>query len=403
MKNKYFYPIYKLKIKSWIKYWLIKQTEFKGVLSDILEDISFYLTDSLNMKFKIFDIIGRSVQDGDPTPENPVPIKNTGDNGSVNEKVQNKNLLASENINVKVAGVTYKSQEDGTILANGEKYGGAYVRLNTITLEEGTYSSKQFLLSGSIKKDGNDVKPTVYLAKEDLSETYNISEIGNPGISNTIPAGTYFIRIAVWNDNVVFTNAKIGLMLVKGSTIPDEFVPHSEQNLSFPLAEGQKLMQGDYPDDDEKVHHKMKEWVLNENNISMVTNYGTGYNVPRVLLNKTTLGYKSSWESGICLMSKYKEAKKITDIKSGTFTTINGANEVEIYDDRFTDLATARDLLIGTVIQIKLAEETTEDFTEEQKTAWEQIKKARTYKNVTHISSEDETPALLKIQYWKEG
>lgn len=96
MKNKYFYPIFKLKAKSWIRYWLLKKTEFKGKLSEILTGFSFNLQNTLRQKFKIFEIQGNSIQDGEPSPENEVPILSAGDNGSITEKIVNKNWYSSE-------------------------------------------------------------------------------------------------------------------------------------------------------------------------------------------------------------------------------------------------------------------------------------------------------------------
>lgn len=118
-------------------------------------------------------------------------------------------------------------------------------------------------------------------------------------------------------------------------------------------------------------------------------------------------------EAGFMNASKFKCTHFIS--ANGT-TIVNGisgtkyATYINANIDGVTSLATFKTWLAeqyanGTPVKIqyKLAEEKTEDFTEEQKTAWEQIKKARTYKNITHISSEDETPAELKIQYYKEG
>lgn len=96
MKNKYFYPIFKLKVKSWIRYWLLKKTEFKGKLSEILEGFSFNLQNTLRQKFVKFEIEGNSIQDGEPSPENEVPILSSGENGSITEKIVNGNLWSSE-------------------------------------------------------------------------------------------------------------------------------------------------------------------------------------------------------------------------------------------------------------------------------------------------------------------
>lgn len=88
--SKFLYPIYKLKTKSYIKWWLYhKKAGGSGVLSEILEGFSFNLENTLNRKFNLFEIQGNSVQDGSPSPDNEVPILSSGDNGSINEKITN--------------------------------------------------------------------------------------------------------------------------------------------------------------------------------------------------------------------------------------------------------------------------------------------------------------------------
>ena len=88
--SKFLYPIYKLKTKSYIKWWLYhKKAGGSGILSEILEGFSFNLENTLNRKFKLFEIEGNSVQDGSPSPDNEVPILSAGDNGSINEKIKN--------------------------------------------------------------------------------------------------------------------------------------------------------------------------------------------------------------------------------------------------------------------------------------------------------------------------
>lgn len=412
--SKYLYPIYKLKTKSYIRWWLYNYLgKFNNyVLSEILTGTSFYLEDSTDRKFNIFDIIGRTTQ----------------------ESTKGNNLISSENIDTTIARVTYKSQDDGTILANGTKYGANYANFsnNTVTLEEDTYSSRIFLLEGTISRDGSNVKPEIYLInQDDNTKSYNISEIGNPGKTKNIEAGTYFIRIATWSDNVVFTNAKIGIMLVKGSTIPAEFEKYTggepapnpnypmaikntgdngsvnekvsnsdgtqEQNISFPLAEGQKLMEGDYLADD-GVHHKMGEVVFDGSDDESwnVSSGGTNGFVLIGQFDDIDIN-----KNGYCNYFIYTPGIAWQGIGKC------GVNQNKTFWCQMTSSMTLTEFKTwlsthNLVVQYSLAEETTEDFTEEQKEAWEQIKNLKTYKPVTHISSEDETPAELKIQYWKE-
>ena len=392
MKNKYFYPIYKLKIKSWIKYWLIKQTEFKGVLSDILEGTSFYLTDCLNMKFKIFDIIGRSVQDGDPTPENPVPIKNTGDNGSVNEKVQNKNLF-DENA------VTFTT---GVLDDNGNPTGStaSHYTNNFYQVTPNT----NYTLKGTLNTGSSSGR--IYYYGKDKKWISRSESFGSNQKTFTTPEKCYYIKIQV----VVSITLKTGDVQLEQNSTATSYVPHEEQNPSFPLSSGQKLMQGDYPADDEKVHHVRKQFTLDGSQLMSKFIYDlnlstTNYNC--FLYDDNEIKQATNDTEVFVLADKLKGTpsnQRTSDMANCWINHLSAGQLGMHVPNTITNTTELRTWLTENPItfEVLLAEEQTEDFTEEQKTAWEEIKKARTYKNVTHISSEDETPAELKIQYWKE-
>lgn len=511
MKNKHFYQIFKLKIKPWIKYWLIKQTEFKGVLSDILEGTSFYLTDSLNMKFKMFKIYGRTTQESTigknlwnneqvttteimeklptgfkitkssssrfggtylvnlpaeeykfygniktnavgsasgfvikyeddttstipyirildhatiaflknivsiqpyingsedigvyyeitdfmilsasetdtsyepytggepaPNPKYPMAIKNTGDNGSVNEKIQNKNLFDEDTVTFTVGVLDDNGNPTGSTASH---YTNNFYQVTPNT----NYTLKGTLNTGS--SSGR-----IYYYDKDKKWISRSESFGSNQKNFTTPEKCYYIKIQV----VVSITLKTGdVQLEQGSTASG-YVPHSEQNISFPLAQGQNLMEGDYPDDDEKVHHVSGKMLFDGS-----SDENWIYNPTYAYFYITTSGFKSA---DFCDHYSKETGETLTN-NHFRFNPNNG--NLYIKDERFTSASSFKTGLAtnNIILQGELAEETTEDFTEEQKTAWEEWKKARTYKGGTIISSEDETPAELKIQYWKE-
>ena len=117
--SKFLYPIYKLNIESYKKWWLYhKKAGGSGILSEILQGFSFNLENTLNRKFKLFEIEGNSVQDGSPSPDNEVPIYSAGDNEnlfdigtSIDDYYHNNVIteLKEKEIRIKVAasGLTY--------------------------------------------------------------------------------------------------------------------------------------------------------------------------------------------------------------------------------------------------------------------------------------------------------
>ena len=368
--SKYLYPIYKLKIKSYIRWWLYNYLgKFNNyVLSEILTGLSFYLENSIDRKFNVFDIIGRTTQDGDPTPKNLVPIKNTGDNGFINEKLQNKNLWNGDNININQ---TY-TQNSSIRLGYFEGKAGTYTISLTEKLSNGCYIYVG--ANGSI------------IPSMDKKATFTLAKSGRYVVWIVIRAGTY-------------TNFVSNIQIEQGST-ETGYVSHSEQNLLFPLSQGQKLMQGDYLTDD-RVHHKRIQIVLDGSN-DEVFDKRSDTNEIRYYL---PVNMKLNGEI-ICnyFMQRQSSSDKnyVRAVATEPVNTIMFKSEL-LNTDEMT-IAEWREWLSthNLIVEYELAEEQTEDFTEEQKTAWEQIKALQTYKNVTHISSEDETPAELKIQYWKE-
>lgn len=92
--SKFLYPIYKLNIESYKKWWLYhKKAGGSGILSEILQGFSFNLENTLNRKFKLFEIEGNSVQDGTPSPDNEVPIYSAGDNENLFDKDNEEQFL----------------------------------------------------------------------------------------------------------------------------------------------------------------------------------------------------------------------------------------------------------------------------------------------------------------------
>lgn len=127
MKIQKYFLLQNKKIKSWIKYWLyIKSKDKNYVLSDILQGTSFYLENSSNKNFNLFQINGNSIQNGTPTPTNPALIKSAGDNINLFDKTANI-----------TRGYTYTSTGGTTQLIN------SFVQEKYLEVE----SSKDYILS----------------------------------------------------------------------------------------------------------------------------------------------------------------------------------------------------------------------------------------------------------------
>jgi hypothetical protein len=202
-----------------------------------------------------------------------------------------------------------------------------------------------------------------------------------------------------------FTFKKGTFQIEKGSTVTN-YIAHAEQDLSFPLAQGQKLMEGDYLADD-GIHHKSGQYVFTGTETftrdKELTNSYRFYTPSNTIPNSV---------SGTSISTYFKNSSvnSISNIDEEALTVING-NQITLRINK-TVASTVQELQTWLaqkyadgnplIVQYTRLEETIEAYTEEQQIAWEEIKKARTYKNVTHISSEDETPANVDIVYVRD-
>ncbi len=318
-----------------------------------------------------------------PNPQYKSDIKNCGDNGNVNVKVQNKNLAE-----IRTDLQPYGGTVTATIIRNdttGKR------RTSLIKIKPST----NYVLS---KEKGTSNFRYFYFDKEPvINETVSIggAYLGNETvvpISTPENAEYLFVQWTSDNDTSPCGNVQIE----EGETVTD-YIAHAEQTISFPLAQGQKLMEGDYLEDD-GVHHVRKQTKITEDNIDIVLSYGVYYDVPAVNIKKEDLGWETTWGSdALVLVNNYKQGKTVSDIKSGIFGVGYDISFLRIFDDRFTSLEVARTLLIGTIIEVPLAEEQIDPYTEEQQAVYDQIKEAYSYKGGTHISSPDEVKPRFEV------
>lgn len=106
---------------------------------------------------------------------------------------------------------------------------------------------------------------------------------------------------------------------------------------------------------------KVGKYIITSDNVDDLDVYyiGMSYGHNSVRIQKRNIGWKTSWDTGVSLMNRYKEVTSTSAVSHGTYAFNFMADYYTIYDDRFTDIATAKNLLIGTEIYIQLATPTT--------------------------------------------
>lgn len=295
--------------------------------------------------------------------------------GNVNEKIVNKNIFDKNTI---VTG--YINNDNGNLQQAG---------------------STEFKASDYIYVKGfENIKITSsnqnnYGAFYDKNKNY-ISGYSNYSTAKIVPSNAYYTRFTIMESALDDTQ------LEQGSTATS-YVPHSEQNITFPLAQGQRLMEGDYLADD-GVHHVMADYIITGNEIWEL------FNNKCVRIVKNDVSGVASSEVGniLCNQLKATSQANISDgmVDYGISTRTNTTKgicirnkECTTLEDYITWFKNQYNANTPLKIQYELATEDIDPYTPEQQTAYNQIKSARTYKPVTHIFSEDETPANVEIEY----
>lgn len=191
-----------------------------------------------------------------------------------------------------------------------------------------------------------------------------------------------------------------GTMILEGDylNLEELYEIHQEQEILFPLAEGQKLYEGSYLEKD-GIHNKRKQIVLTGNENIFESQLGT-YQTFGIVIS----GIKQDTK----LMSNYFTSySTITDIKYKVGMTNNNAadrlyisNGESSKTEKFKAWLSQRlDEGIPVIIEYELATEEIIPYTQEQQKVIDTA--LHTYKNITNISVDNEL-ATLDITYKKD-
>lgn len=192
-------------------------------------------------------------------------------------------------------------------------------------------------------------------------------------------------------------DTSLNLQNVNGDIVVKVTNGTEEQTVIFPLGE-QKLMKGSYLADD-GIHHRRKQIVLNSSNINMVSFIIYDDAVPRIGIGKIDLGWQEVWDNGVSIVNGYKEISAYGNIADHTFATNFQMGFLNIWNSAFTSLEVARNLLIGTVIEIEQVNEYVIPYTTSQQVAWNKLKQLTTYAGTTTVTTTNETKPVLSGKY----
>ena len=314
--------------------------------------------------------------------------------GSVKVTKCNKNILKNIATSGALNGVTRTVNEDKSVTINGTSTGWANLTVGTIKGDGNSYT-----LSGSLSN--SEIFLSVNNSQEgDIAQSKNGNEI------TFIPKRglTYNVIICIPSGKT-FNNVLIKPLVRISSDKDNTYEQHEEQSYIMPVQ--QEMLEGDYFDfDNEEEVHTWNKLVLkgSEEFNSWTGNAPSGYKVfySRILTNAinsqgdlkcNALKYiENPWESGknaIGLQRIFKEV--YISIESKYASTLE---EFKTY------LKSQYDAGTPVTIYYKLATPTRLPFTDEQKAVAKELNNARTYKNVTNITTDSK--AILSLDYAKD-
>ena len=352
---------------------------------------------------------GNTSQDGTPTPEAPVEVSvvsgdnsivvSNGDNtqsasypislgdkelckiGTYQDKIDKstgRNLCGYDNtLPYTSGGVTLTREENSYYKTSGTS--SVWFNKNVYTIPagtlNGTYTIKKIQYSGtneaSIRIVDRTVSPVVIYAETNSSQTFTISNNNNLSVEVVISLNHS-------------SNDTFNILLQEASETNLEYEPYGTNWY---------------------LKKEIQKTTVTNDNKTMFTNWTEAYNTKLVSVPKTTLGWKSSWDNEVILVNSYKVASTVADFKSGYVTGGITQGSFHFFNDDFTDLTTAQDALVGTIIYCALATPTYETITDTTLLSQlEALKNASSYDTKTHITqNSNDKPFILNATALQKG
>lgn len=294
-----------------------------------------------------------------------------------------KNIATSGNLN----GVTRTVNEDGSVTINGTSTGWANLTVGTIKGDGNSYT-----LSGSLSN--SEIFLSVNNSQDgDIAQSKNGNEI------TFIPKKglTYNVIICIPSGKT-FNNVLIKPLVRISSDKDNTFEQHEEQSYIMPVQ--QEMLEGDTFDyNNEEEVHTWGKLVLNGTEKIGISGASTDEILAVVYdINNAIDGFGYS----NCFLYSSQVALNKLNVYN------NGKNlRVCVDKSKLVDLESFKSKIIelynaGTPVMIyyKLATPTRLAFTDEQKAVAKELNNARTYKNVTNITTDSK--AILSLDYVKD-
>lgn len=313
----------------------------------------------------------------------------------------NKNILNIEDIDeTEKNGIKY-SVKNGVLKLNGTTTADFYIRLvSNIRMKKGKYiHSTNYIQSG------------LYISFDNLGNTMLSLQNGKK-ITFELTKDKIYSKYFIWIDKgIVLNNVEIKLQLEHSST-ENSFEQHEEQTYIMPVQ--QEMLENDYLDYDneEEVHVWGKKILTGDEGWRMPSSNDTNA-VFTNLSNTDFCDFKSDTDVQYCNYFKYKGIAQGFAVALNKGVGIYSFYSVNKYEYFVAPKAIASsvnewkvwlksqyDAGTPVIIYYKLQTPTRLKFTDEQKAVAKELNNARTYKNVTNITTDSK--AILSLDYAKD-
>lgn len=159
---------------------------------------------------------------------------------------------------------------------------------------------------------------------------------------------------------------------IEEGSISTKYTDHQESSLTFDIPEREFVgyIDNTYKDElaviynvtDGQFHKILKKKVgklviTDENKNKFIESMNNSFKIPAVLISKEKIGWKTSWDKNIVKSNRYSQITAVSEIDDCKISSNITNQYIIIFDERFTDLQTARDLLVDTEIYTALANE----------------------------------------------
>lgn len=305
----------------------------------------------------------------------------------------NKNILKNIATSGALNGVTRTVNEDKSVTINGTSTGWANLTVGTIKGDGNSYT-----LSGSLSN--SEIFLSVNNSQEgDIAQSKNGNEI------TFIPKRglTYNVIICIPSGKT-FNNVLIKPLVRISSDKDNTYEQHEEQSYIMPTQK--EMLKDDYFDfeNEEEVHMWGKYTFIGEEDYQKSQTYSNdeylcAY-IPTPVINNIKIDGKG-------LSSHFNRIGDFTTYQNEECVRTSGQLQIRVLVSRLTEnsveglkayLKSQYDAGTPVVVYYQLATPTRLKFTDEQKAVAKELNNARTYKNVTNITTDSK--AILSLDYF---